>query len=564
MTLSPTPGRLEGWRGYALAAVLYTVVTLAFFAPSVLRMDRCLIGPPEDNMQLHWFQRYGADALSDPDKPFMRTNDMYYPGGITLYYANYYYYGVFITAVLRPLIANDVMIFNLLVLHTFPAAALAGYALTRHFTRDVLAALVGGYVFGFNPAHFAHALHHVTIASTHFVPLYILFTLRALRDRRKRDVAGAAAALALGALCDWNYLVFGVVFAALIIVYRMLKERTFLPLGSIALVWASGLIAAAILSPLLWPMIRIGLTTPFKNKLPGHDIFVADLLGYMTPHAYHWAALWEPVRRINTAMTGTDWEKPVYLGLVNLALAGWAMPRLWRARWPLAAGWAMFCVLALGASLHVYGRSVAGPLPYAVLERLPFFENARNPSRIIQYAYAFWAVIAALAFKESLAALSRPFARKTAAAVLAALIFADFYAVSSAMTPVELPPCYAAVVEDPDRDFGVLDVPYDMGRYQLYQHLHKRPIVQGYIGRRIESVLNDRLVYDLDRLSLQKLQLRAAKVKYVIIHKRRMQWDPAEARDRAYEAKLTAISKTYEETYTKIYEDAAAAVFRVY
>lgn len=560
----PPEPRTGAWRSIALAAALYTALTLAFFAPSLARTDSALIGPPEDNMQFHWFQRYGADALADPHKTLMRTTDMYYPGGITLYYANYYYYGVFITAALRPLLHNDILIFNLLVLHTFPAAALAGYALTRHFTGDTYGALIGGYIFGFNPAHFAHALHHVTIATVHFVPLYILFTLRALRDGRKRDIAGAAASLALGALCDWNYLVFGIVFAALIVVYRMLKERTLLPLRSIGIVAASGLLAAAALSPLLWPMIRIGLTTPFKNKLPGHDIFVADLLGYVIPHTYHLTALWEPVRRINTAMTGTDWEKPVYLGLANLALAAWALPRLWRTRRSLLAAWAAFAVLALGVSLHIYGRSVAGPLPYAVLEKLPFLENARNPSRIIQYAYAFWAVIVALALKDKLSALTRPIARKIAAAVIAALIFVDFYSISSAMTPVELPPCYAAVVEDPDRDFGVLDVPYDMGRYQLYQLLHKRPIVQGYIGRRVEDVLNDKLVYDLKRLPLQKLQLKAAKVKYVIIHKRKMEWDPADREDRAYWLTLTAVSKAYERIYTKVYEDAAATVFRVY
>ena len=85
-------------------------------------------------------------------------------------------------------------------------------------------------------------------------------------------------------------------------------------------------------------------------------------------------------------MTGNEWEKTVYLGLVNIALLAWLIMRRKRLDRELIAfvfgGMGVFAVFASGSHLHVLGRSTI-PLPDLLLSYLPFFKNVRGPSRAI-------------------------------------------------------------------------------------------------------------------------------------------------------------------------------------
>ena len=72
------------------------------------------------------------------------------------------------------------------------------------------------------------------------------------------------------------------------------------------------------------------------------------------------------------------------------------------------------------------------------------------------------------------------------------------------MTPVVLPPCYAEIQKDKDKDFGILELPWDGARYMMYQTLHGIPCVQSYMGRRIENTFGSLLVYNYEHLDVQK------------------------------------------------------------
>ena len=189
------------------------------------------------------------------------------------------------------------------------------------------------------------------------------------------------------------------------------------------------------------------------------DDFVADVSGYVVfPPVHLLGGLTED---IYSRLTGNPWEATVYLGLVNLVVMAWlclcAKQKDSGLLTYVLSGMAVFCVFASGASLHVLGKSTI-PMPDALLSELPFFANLRTPSRAIVFVYLFLAIgighAASLVWQHR----HRPPVRWGLVAV-AALMVLDFYPFHLAMTPVSCPPGLALIRDDPERDFGILNLP---------------------------------------------------------------------------------------------------------
>lgn len=558
----PSVFRLS-FKDYLNAALLYLVITLLFFLPSLRFFSGSIIGPAEDNMFILWSLWYGSGSLANHTAGFMQTQQIFYPEGISLLFCNYYFYGVFLTVFLK-LFLGLPLIYNLLVCHTFVLAGVGAFWLAQSLTGDRRASLLAGFIFAFNPSHFAHSLHHLTIASIQFVPFFVLFVLQAVKQEKKSAVAWASLFMILNALCDWNFLVFDFLFLGFIFLYLIFKYRKE-AIRKMKYLLAIPAVTIFFLSPLIIPMTLVGLRQSFVGDLSGHDTYVADFFGFFVPHAYHLVfPLSQRIREINASMTGNAWESAVYLGLANLLVVAAAARWTWKKHKKYFLVIAVFMVLAMGVTPHFLGQSLPFPLPYRALQELPLLKQARNPSRIILYAYLFLALLTAFSFREIASRLRQGLAKKIILAVIILAVFFDFYSWSSAMTPVTLPPAYVQIQKDTEKDFGILELPWDGARYMMYQTLHGIPGVQGYMGRRVERTLSSRLVYDLKHLDVQKIMLIENRVKYIVLHKRRLTWDAAKAADIRYSLFLENASSIYSKTYQKIYEDEKAATFKVY
>jgi hypothetical protein len=549
----------------ALAVLaFFSALTALFFYPSFARFGSAIIGPPEDNTQFVWFLWYGTRAMFDPALDFFHTRLMYHPEGMELWYANYFYFGVAIAALLKPLFGLAAA-YNLLVLLSFVGAGAAAYALIRYVTGDRIAAFCGAFVYAFNPSHFAHALHHPSVASVQFLPLFLLFVIRAHRGGGWIDRAAAAVMLALSAYCDWNYLIYGGICLALTYPWTAWRERKVFSGKAFWNVAAIGVGAFVLTAPVLVPMVLVGLKHPEAPYLPGHNIFVADLAGFVTPHAFHALGNLEWVRNLNGRMTGPVWESAVYLGWVNLAVAVCALVRIGKRAFAYLAAFAVCALLALGVELHVAGTLTGVPLPYAVFEQLPFLKHARNPSRVMAFGYLFWSVVVAFGVKALFRSPSMKLKHRLGLVIVAGLGFMDFYSIASDVTPVELPPVYEAVTRDPEyaaKGFAIMNIPWDKGRYMMEQTVHGLPDLQGYLGRKFSMPLIGKLPFN--DLTKQKEVLKAARVKYILVRKKRMSWDPDSAEEVKIYGGVTQIARNYARAYTKVYEDDRDALFRVY
>jgi hypothetical protein len=215
---------------------------------------------------------------------------------------------------------------------------------------------------------------------------------------------------------------------------------------------------------------------------------------------------------------------------------------------------AVFLVIASGDSLHVLGiRTI--PMPDALLSKLPFFANVRAPSRAIVFVYLFLAIgighATALVWQHR-----HRLPIRWGLVALAGLMVLDFYPFGLSMTPVSCPPGLTLIRNDPERDFGILNLPggggYIAGNaYMLQQTCHGRPIVQGQISRHVAVTLQDRL--ETQNLLAQRRQLAAAKVKYIVISPF-FQWSPKE----------DGQQDDYSRTYPIVYNGRDLTILRVY
>ena len=120
------------------------------------------------------------------------------------------------------------------------------------------------------------------------------------------------------------------------------------------------------------------------------DIFSADLAGYAVPTQLHpllggviraWSH--DSTPQPDGSYFAVNKGQQIYLGYVALALA---VVGAWRGRrrgetWFWVTSALLFFVLTLGPNLRIAGHDTGIPLPFRLLERLPFFKGNRYPSR---------------------------------------------------------------------------------------------------------------------------------------------------------------------------------------
>jgi hypothetical protein len=576
----PCPRALNARRPIAVIAELLAVVLLLSVATALIfrqwlpHLGSALIGPPEDNMQDLWNAWYAA--VGRQPGQFFFTDLLRFPEGASLHLHAFAYPKVLAVALLSRIVGADigalVVLHNVALLISFPLAGAGAFCLARHLSGSHAGALLGAFVFAFNPSHIAHTMHHAGVASIELIPPFVLLYLLATERRSPAFLALAVAFYALAALSSWYYLVYLACFIVFHLLYVAICDRR-LPRGwQLAAAVACPLAAVAIMSPLLVPMARAAMdVAPAAGSAPG--AYVADLLGFAAFPPFHGLA---PLADgLYSRFTGNAWEAAVYLGLANMLLLAWALLGGRTRNAPVLAyalcGAAVFCILACGSRLHVLGHATV-PLPGAAVSWLPLASIMQAPSRAIVLAYLFLAVAVAEAARLAWSR-ARPLARG-ALVCLMALIVADYVPVRPlAMTPVACPAGLDIVRDDPETGFGVLDLPphgyAERNLYMLRQACHGRPIVLGNTSRRLADSLGDRL--DTWTVETQRRQLRAAKVKYIVLRPQVVGTTTAGTATGQLEGQLRfawrpedAPRSHYDATYTLVHDGPDVAIFRVY
>lgn len=381
------------------------VVLLGYAAASVLLIGRHLLRAPQDAVVgsfgadqgfFSWSFVHWVEVLRGAQTPFL-TDRIDAPLGFNLAWATTIPGPALlmapVTAAVGPLVS-----YNALALAAPALAAWTAYLLCRHLTADPLAAILGGWCFGFSSYLLGQTLNHLNLALVFALPAIVLLVVRLVDGsiRRVPAIAGLAALIAFQFLVFMEIaataaIVGGITLAAAVAIGPAdRRRRTLVALPSIALACALALVAVSplLLAALLHP-------NPIDERIRP-DLFPLDVQNLLVPTSITWIG-GEHFAERSLDFAGNLTEQLAYLGplLIAVAVAGVVRGRAWRGTWVVLAGIATALLLAMGARLTSGGDPHGPALPWAWIEQLPLIRLAL-PTRIVVYAWLGIAVLVAL------------------------------------------------------------------------------------------------------------------------------------------------------------------------
>jgi hypothetical protein len=477
-----------------LALVGYTLLALAYLWPLVRRFGATLAGDGFDMYVFQWGNWWITRALSQGQSPY-HTKMIFYPQGADLYFLSFSWLNTFVWWPLRAVVGN-VAAYNFTVWWSWPLAGFGAYLLAREATGDRRAAFIAGLVYAFYPYHFAQR-NHLNLLSVQWIPLSLLFLMRAARRGRVLDGLLAGLFFACSGLSGWHLLTLSGMLGALWFAYAWLTERHEWSGKSwralLTLVVTVGLLTGPFLAPLAWEQ--------FANPV-GQDPYLGkeketqtDLVAYVLPNLYHplWGHLAEPVHR--RFLRNKD--HAVALGYVPLALVGYGVLRRRTGKsqgWFWFLGLLVFGLMALGPFPRINGTAYPVlPLPYRLVGWTLPVRSLRNPERFNILVGLCLALVVGAAVSDLLHRLPKRRAAFVAVA-LSALVLLEYWAWPFPTTRPDVPDFYRQLAAESDQDnFAIVDLPItnDLSkRYMYYQTVHGKPTVTGHVSRPPEGTFD--------------------------------------------------------------------------
>ena len=473
------------WPLHLGVLLVYGLLALALTYPLAAHLGSHVPGNGIDDPPLTWNLWWVRTALLEKGTNPFQCDYLFYPLGINLsFYTLTVLNGLLsipLQAVL-PLVASS----NLLFLSSFVLGGYGTFLLALAVMREGegtrhLPALAAGLIYAFSSSKlFYAALGQWNIASSQWIPYYVLaLVLLARRPGGLRLPFLAGLFLLLQAYAEMTYASFLVLFTGLWLAWNLLLP----PAGPLRrrhaarLVLATGVVALVFLLGMLPQLAAMLPDLRAEGDIWGQgggfaDVFSADLLGFLMPTALHpWlGGLGERLAFHRSV------GQQVYPGYAVLGLA--AVGALaWRRR-PAARFWALsalvFWLLTLGPTLQVNGRDTGLPLPFALVEQLPFFQGNRYPSRYSVMLTLSMALLAAMGLAWLAGRLAegrgrerragtvptggRPVFRAVAAALAAVFVF-EHLSVPLPLSNMAVPAVYETVARTMPGDFALLDLP---------------------------------------------------------------------------------------------------------
>jgi hypothetical protein len=485
------------------------VLALLLTYPLPLHLATRAPGDGSDDPAIIWNLWWVRHALLDLGRNPFSTDYMFFPIGINLAFYTLTTLNALITLPVQLLWglipANSAVVYFELTLSGLGMYLLAVDLLPASVpdARRHHSALIAAFVYAFAEHKFVFlSLGQFNIASTHWLPFYVLYLRRALRSPfRQRDALLAALFLLFNGWTEFTYASFALVFTAFYVLFRLIqvasepnRERVWAaclaitqPLLRIAVLFLLGM--SPILAMMIPDLLREGDFTVVG--LGFADVFSNDLLEFFVPGHLH--PLWGSLsRHFSFAYLNFG-----YLGYTALLLAGIGLWR-WRRRaetrfWALAA--AAFIAISFGPTIRLNGTSYDLPLPFDLLLTLPFFKANRYPSRYSVMIALCLAVLAAY----GVAALTASRTFRHAPFALAVFILIENLSIPLPLSDYHVPPVYKQIAAEPG-DSTVLEIPLAWRNgfrvtgplnnafmfAQFYQTTHEKRMISGNTSRNPE------------------------------------------------------------------------------
>jgi hypothetical protein len=382
--------------GAYLAAAIYLALSLVFWWPS-RSLSKEFLGGSHDAISFIWLLNWWPFAIVRHLNPFV-THYVWFPHGENLTWATSVptaaLLGLPITTLISPVVA-----YNTLTLIGPAAGAWTAFLLARYLSRNWVASLLAGYIFGFSSYELGHILGHLNLDTIFLIPLAVLLCLKRFNgDIGRRSFVGYLAIVLLAQLGLSSELLatlclFGALAWAVLLAFAPKHDRPkFTRLAcDVALTAVPTIILASPFFYYLWK----GMPDLPPQTFPPVD-YSADILNYVAPTVITWIGHgW--AASVADHFAGNAAENGAYLGLpLVLILALFFASQIRRAYVAaLLVVFILFVAFSLGPQLHVGGRLTNYKMPWLIATEIPVLKIAL-PVRFTLYVSLIASISVAL------------------------------------------------------------------------------------------------------------------------------------------------------------------------
>jgi hypothetical protein len=369
--------------------LVYAAFAVITTWPLILHPSSLIGAPvgPGDPFLYVWVLGWGMHAvLHDPASLFtgdVFNANIFHPAAGTLSYSDHLLLQSIVLSPIYALTGDVTLCYNVLLLASLVASALAMHAFVREVIDSSGAAYVAGLAWGFGSFHFAHLLH-IQLQALYFLPLTFLFLHRVIAGRRRRDALLLGVTFGLQAISSAYYAVIGgvgLLLAGLVLIITTGRRDGAL-IRRLAL---AGVVAGVLVLPLAVVYLRVQQSEGFGRSLYEATRGAAYASNYLqAPPGNVIYGRTDLLRDHREATPGdpprTGPERELFPGFAIILLAAFG---LWSARRadarPLIA--AMMLVLIAGFVLSLGPDGARGL--YATLHRYVFGFQAIPRARAI-------------------------------------------------------------------------------------------------------------------------------------------------------------------------------------
>jgi dolichyl-phosphate beta-glucosyltransferase len=454
--------------------------------------SRAQVGDPEDVDLLAWFMRYGATAVAHGHLPALVTSAMNAPRGINLMWnTSFLLPGILMAPV--TLLAGPQVSLTIVLTLGFAGSAASLFWVLRRWEASIIAAALGGAVYGFSPALLQSGIGHYQIQLAVLPPLIIDAVLRIVTGRGNAVRTGVwlglltAAQLFTGEEVLVLTAVAGLLFVAVLAAAhrRAARDRA---RGTAVGLMTGAAVGIVICGPALWVQLHGPLTE--HGSWEGLDTFTSHLSTFVTPPG---TVLFHTRASAAAASSGLNFtgEYLAYLGWPLIVVLVAAAIRYWRH--PKVRAAAVTCAVLELLSLGGQSRTLLGfrypgeLLPWHWLQGMPAIGNVL-PDRIAVVADGAAAVVLAFSLDLARSAVPEPARRRrrslpTAVAALALLplIPVPIHAAATAPVPAGWEQAFSRLRLAPGARVLVVPVPYS-GQPQVMRWQAETGEPQSFIG----------------------------------------------------------------------------------
>lgn len=265
-------------RGWPLIFAAYLALSVALTWPVAQQWRSTLAGDGGDAWVFVWNNWFFSYALQTGG-PILSTDLLFHGFQTPLLFHTMNWFDCVLAWPLLQFF-SPVETYNLLFLLTPALCAMASYWLACSLSRARLASFLVAPVFGFSPYFMMHGLGHANLTAAQMLPIFAGLFYAALVRERARYALGAGIALALAALCDWQYLLFGSVAAVALwsgVEWAHARAGETFQLRRAGLAIGALLCALCLLAPLLLPLLRESHDATYMNKARQAGAFGANI-----------------------------------------------------------------------------------------------------------------------------------------------------------------------------------------------------------------------------------------------------------------------------------------------